>query len=222
MKTTLRLIIGLALLAGITLSAQTPATNSPTPPAVFASSGVTLPDWINLTVNAVENSSILQATNYAVALYGTYAPSAATKEGGGVLAVYNIPSLTSVSTNGAMGVGMALGFDWLGGWSLVSGNVTVKADTHPLAHLGVLSFLPDTIKNVTATPIAIAGIGQPMGSGSVGAATLWDIGYGVRFGHWLGGQFGAGFTWGEWMNAGTASGHRYHIFINWSTGLPHS
>ena len=103
----------------------------------------------------------------------------------------------------------------------MSGNVTVKADTHPFANIGLFSWLPASVKGLTMTPIAIAGIGQPM-SGSSGAATIWDIGDSVRFGHWLGGQFDAGATWGEWMNAGAYSGHRFHFFVAWTYGIPHS
>jgi hypothetical protein len=198
--------------------AQTASTNAP---ADFFSGGVTLPQWLTITESSITSSGILQASNYAASVYMTYSANADTHVGGGVLVIYNVPSLTHVDTNGAMGVGLALGADWLGQWSLVSGNVTLKADTHPLASIGLLSFLPDSIKNSTWTPIAIVGIGQPMSGGS-GAATLWDVGYGVRFGHWLGGQFGAGFTWGAWMNAGKYSGHREHIFVDWSWQIPHS
>ena len=221
-------ILGLAAIAAVSLAttvrAQTSVTNSPTPPAVFASAGVSLPQWVSITYNSVVSSGILQATNYDIAFYGTYSANALQHIGGGALAIYNIPSLTTTpgSTNGGtMGVGLALGIDWLGQWSLVSGNVTIKADTHPLANISWLSALPASIKNVTATPILVVGIGQPM-SGSSGAATLYDIGYSVKFGHWLGGQFNVGATWGEWMNAGAYSGHREHFFFGWEHGIPHS
>jgi len=45
----------------------------------------------------VENSGILQATNWAVAPYATYAPSARDKIGGGIMAVYDVPALTSTN-----------------------------------------------------------------------------------------------------------------------------
>lgn len=220
-KWTLGLIAAFTIAGCSAVRAQTATTNSTTPPATFASSGVTLPQWVNLTYDAIANSGILQASNNAPVIYATYAPHAATKFGGGFMDIYNIPSLTSTSTNGSMGVGAALGFNWLGGWSLVSGSVTLKADTHPLAHFPALAFLPDSVRNMVTTPIVYAGLGQPM-SGGGGAATIWDIGYGIRFGHWLGGQFGAGFTWGEWMNAGVNSGHRYNLFLDMQWGIPHS
>jgi hypothetical protein len=197
---------------------QTPGTATPPTNAVLA--GVSLPDSLSIVYNAIQSSGILQATNYAIDVYGTYANKAPTKLGGGVLLVYNIPALTSTTgTNGGnMGVGLALGLDWLGSWSLVSANVTLKADTHPLANI---SWLPDSIRTITGTPIAIFGTGQAM-SGSSGAATLYDLGYSVRFGHLWGGQFNVGVTWGEWMNAGAYSGHRWHGFLGWQHGIPHS
>jgi hypothetical protein len=160
--------------------------------------------------NAVQNSAILQATNWAVGPYATYAPKSANKTGGGVLAVYNIPTLT-----GSLGaVGAVLGADWLGSWSLVSGSVTVSATTHPLASLSWLNWLPSKIKNIEADPFSIAGIGAPL-SGSSGAAELWDVGYNIDVYNTATSKFGAGLTWGEWLNAGTESGHRYHLFISW-------
>ena len=160
--------------------------------------------------NAVENSAILQATNWAVSPYATYAPKSANKTGGGVLAVYNVPALT-----GSLGaVGAVLGADWLGSWSLVSGSVTISAVTHPLASTSLLSRLPANIRNIEADPFTIAGIGTPL-HGSSGTAELWDIGYNIDIYNTASSKFGAGFTWGEWMNAGTESGHRYHLFVSW-------
>ena len=206
----------MATALALSASAQTTittGTNGVTATNVLSDIGVS--GSLSLLVNAIENSDLLQATNWAVAPYFTYAPSGVTKEGGGVLAIYDVPQLS-----GTLGqVGMALGADWLGDWSLVSGNVTLQVPTHPLAHIGILQgIIPASITNVTCIPFALAGIGTPM-SGSGSAATIWDIGYEVKFGHWAGGNFGAGVTWGEWMNAGTASGHRYHFFLSYQKGF---
>jgi len=184
---------------------------------------ISLSGALGNVVTAVENSALLNSTNYAFAPYLTYAPSApaGNKIGGGLLAIYNVPSLntTYAATNGSAGVGAALGLDYLGQFSLVSGNATVHVDTHPLAHIGLLSWLPADIKNVTITQFALVGLGQPLSGGGQGAATIWDIGEAAKFGHWLGGNFGVGFTWGEWMNAGAYSGHRYHLFVEWQKGF---
>ena len=204
----------LASAAIFTAHAQTvitgTTTNGAVAPAEFGISGALGNLW-----TAIDNSDILQATNWAVGPYLTYAPAAADKVGGGVLAVYNVPQLS-----GNLGsVGAALGADWLGGWSLVSGNVTIQTDTRPLAHISWLSTLPAGLTNIVMTPFAVAGIGAPMSGGNQGAATLWDVGDQIKFGHWMGGRFGCGFTWGEWMHAGKESGHRYHIFVSYQRGF---
>jgi hypothetical protein len=195
-------------------SALAQSTNTPSPSSdFFGFSGIS-----SSVVTAVETSGILDATNWAIAPYLTYAPSAKDHVGGGVLAGYDFPALTG--TNGS--VGMDLGADWLGHWSLISGNITLKAETHPF-NIGLFSFLPGTLRtNLAAEPLAIVGIGAPM-SGSSGAAEIWDIGYNVKVGpylqslgapSWVKG-LGAGATWGEWMNAGNESGHRYHFFVDY-------
>ena len=220
MKMKNRILIAVALSVSLLTSAATAqTTNPPAPPAPGISTSNVLGDLgvsgsLENLFKAVEASDILQATNWAIAPYMTYAPSAADKIGGGALAIYNVPQLTS--TIGA--VGAALGADWLGGWSLVSGNVTIQVPTQPLANISYLSSLPASIRNIQMTPFALAGIGAPM-SGSSGAATIWDVGDQIKFGHWLGGNFGAGVTWGEWMNAGKESGHRYHFFLSYQKGF---
>ena len=174
-------------------------------------------------VNTIEASGITAATNWAVAPYLTYSSAAANHVGGGFLASYNFPALTG--TNGS--VGAALGADWLGSWSLISANVTLKLETHPF-NIGLLSFLSDNFRtNFAAQPLAVVGIGAPM-TGSSGAATLWDVGYNLELGKylvtigaptWLNGV-GLGGTWGEWENAGKESGHREHIFVSYKWHLP--
>lgn len=219
MKKYIALLIGLAVTVSVTLHAQTNVAQVPN----LLGASPSLSAALSQVVAAVENSDILNSTNYAFAPYLTYAPSApaGNRIGGGVLAIYNVPSLntTYAATNGSAGFGAALGVDYLGQFSLVSGNATIHIDTHPLAHIAILGFLPDSIKNVTVTQFALAGLGQPMSGGGAGAATIWDIGEVAKFGHWLGGNFGVGFTWGEWMNAGAYSGHRYHVFVEWQKGF---
>jgi len=207
MNKLLQLAAYAAIATTFALSAKGQTTTNSFPP-------FDIPTSIQNLYLAIGNSSIAQATNWAVAPYVTYSPSTANKVGGGVLAVYNVPQLT-----GSLGaIGTALGADWLGGWSIVSGNLTIQTDIHPLETVSWLAFLPTTIRNVTMTPIALAGIGQPM-SGGGGAATIWDVGDQIKFGHFLGGRFGVGATWGEWSNAGKQSGHRYHGFLDYQWGF---
>ena len=161
--------------------------------------------------SAIAASDILQATNYSIAPYLTYASAikSSDKVGAGLLAIYNVNNY----------VGAAMGVDYLGRFSLVSGNVTLKADMQPFKQITFFSWLPDTIKNVWVTPFTLLGIGQPLGNTTEGAATVWDVGASVKFGHWMGGSFGAGATWGEWQNAGDYSGHREHLFFEYQKGF---
>src|ERR1035437_8685465 len=57
---------------------QTPGTATPPTNAVLA--GVSLPDSLSIVYNAIQSSGILQATNYAVDIYGTYANKAPRSE----------------------------------------------------------------------------------------------------------------------------------------------
>src|ERR1017187_6508616 len=126
-----------------------------------APTGDFLTGGLGIIVGAVENSGLLDATNYGAVIYGTYSKDTANHFGGGCLIPFNFPTLTG--TNGA--VGMALGFDWLGHWSMVSGNVTLSAVTHPF-NIGLFSFAPLWLRNLQAEPIALVGIGAPMSGGS--------------------------------------------------------
>ena len=196
------------------LSCSAPAqTNAPVIPANL-SDQLGISGSAKLLMDSIGSSGIFYATNYALAEYLTYAPKAKNTIGGGLMAVYNAPSL-----NGDLGgIGMCLGADYLGGWSLVSGNLSLRVNTHPL-NVALFSFLPASFTtNIVAQPYTIVGIGTPMSGGNQGAAEIWDVGYNVVFykvpptASWFSGwQIGAGACWGEWMNAGPQSGHRWHI-----------
>ena len=143
-------------------------------------------------------------TNYALVPYMTYAPKAKTKIGGGAEVAYNFNQY----------VGMSLALDWLGQFSLVSGNVTLGLPFHPAA-----SFFP----NLITTPFIQAGVATAYsGAGKFNgnASTTTEIGDYIKFGHLWKGQFLAGAAWGQWSNVGPAyGGTRYHIFFGWSKGF---
>lgn len=150
----------------------------------------------------------MTATNYGVAPYFTYAPSlkSGDKYGAGLLGVYNV--------NNYAGIG--LGVDYLGQFSLISANVTFKLPVKPFQSW---TTSPQWLRDVEVVPLGLLGTGKPMSNGGSGAATIWDTGGMIHFGHWLGGQFSVGATYGAWDNAGDYSGHRYHAFVGWSKGF---
>jgi len=156
---------------------------------------------------SVATSGILQATNYSIDPYVTYAPSAPHKVGGGALAIYNVNNYA----------GLALGVDWLGQFSMVSANLTLKLPVN------VGTYLPSSwtwATNLEVTPFVLVGTGAPFGgSSSSGVTTIEDAGAAVEFGHLWGGRFNAGASYGQWQNAGAYSGVRYHGFIGWSHGF---
>jgi len=160
--------------------------------------------------HAVVSSSIASATNYAFAPYITYAPKApqGNRVGGGVLTVYNVNQY----------VGGALGIDYLGQFSLVSGDLTLQYPTRPLLRVPTIKQTAFA-SNFWVTPFVLGGLGKPLAGTESGVAVITDVGVQTKFGHFLGGQFGAGACWGEWANAGAYSVKRYHGFINWSKGF---
>lgn len=150
-------------------------------------------------------NGILNATNYSLNVYGTYAPKAPDKVGGGLLVVYNVNKYA----------GLAIGGDYLGQFSLVSGNATLQLPIN----VGNYITAP-WATNITVTPFVLAGIGKPTGGSSgSGVATIEDIGSFVRFGHLWGGYFDAGVSVGQWQGAGKYSGTRYHGFLGWTHGF---
>ena len=148
-------------------------------------------------------------TNYAVEAYGTYAPKAPSKYGGGMLAIWNV----NAASDSLIKVGVALGLDWLGEFSLVSGNVTLSAPFHPL---------PLYFPTLTATPIVLGGIATPYsGDGKFNGdqVIVSDVGGEISFGHAFGGRFTLGAVWGKWIGSGPYDVPRYHLNFGWSHGI---
>jgi hypothetical protein len=172
------------------------ATNAPLP---------TIAGGLTQIYDALAGSGLTTATNYAVEPYLTYAPDAPSgnRVGGGALIVYNVSTF----------VGAGLGVDYLGQFSLVSANVTLRVPTHPL------NFLGGSWTNVAVVPFVMAGVGTPLSGSSSGFAAVTDAGAYVSFGHLWGGRFNTGACYGRWDNAGAYSGPRYHFFLGWSKGF---
>lgn len=206
MKKTLALIVATVLLATGT-QAQINASNVVS----------------QITTNAAQQTGLdkainalgLSITNYTLDPYLTYAPSVpkgSSKIGGGILALYNFNQ----------NVGAGIGLDWLGQFSLVSGDLQLGAPFH-------LSTIVPVFKNVAwlqsveVVPFALGGVGTPYsGNGHFNgsAMVISDLGGAVKFGHALGGQFDTGLAWGKWTGSGTyANVTRYHAFIGFTKGF---
>ena len=153
--------------------------------------------------NVESGSAFLDSlTNFAVVGYGTYAPEAPTKVGGGALLVYNV----------SQNIGAMAGIDWLGSFSMVSGQITFKVPTHPLTFIG--------LPNVTFTPNVLGGIATPMSggasghlSGVVGAGGSIDL---FKLGK---GNLAIGYEAVSWTDAGAYSGLHHEGFLSWHVGF---
>jgi hypothetical protein len=173
-----------------------------------------LGDAANKVYNTAKEGGLFSATNYAVEPYLTYAPSlkSGDKVGGGILAVYNFNTY----------VAGGLGIDYLGQFSLVSGNLSLRAPINVGSYAD--KYAPNswtnTLNEITVVPFVLGGIGSPFNTGGAsGVCTIADVGGYVQYGHLWGGKFNTGVCWGEWMNAGDYTGKRYHIFVGWSHGF---
>lgn len=155
-----------------------------------------------------ELSPLLQATNYSFAPYGTYAENApqGRRWGGGLFALYNV--------NNYVGTGLA--GDFLGQFTMVSGNVTLKMPVQPFSSLAPTNSF---FHSITVTPLVYGGIGTPLSGSTTAPATITGWGGSIGFGHLWGGQFGIGYTRSHWDNAGIYSGARDHGFLAWSKGF---
>ena len=194
-------MVAVALLSAVTAFAQTtpsvvtaPSTNSQTP-----------------LDKIVQEMGGLMPTNGVVDAYATYAPKApkGNKWGGGIIAGFNV----NQSSDSLVKVGLALGLDWLGQFSLVSGNVTFQAPFHPW---------PSKLPNLTITPVALVGIASPYsGDGKFNGTpvVVSDVGGYIHFGHALGGTFNVGAVWGKWSGSGPYSVARYHLLFGWGCGF---
>jgi hypothetical protein len=199
-------IIGMAI--AISAVAQT-STLAPIDSSPTNVTGQTTVSIVSELVSGVKSSGLLEATNYAFEPYATYAPKApkGDRVGGGALAIYNL--------NNYLGAG--IGLDYLGHFSLVSGNVSVK---YPIS-VGEQLFSKDAyLHSLKFVPFVLGGIGTAMGgTGGSSISTIEDAGAYFQFGKLAGGKFNIGACYGQWTGAGAYSGQRYHMFAGWSHGF---
>ena len=206
MRTSIRIAIQALVLGALAASLEAQTITNTVAGGGTATNTATISGGLTEIWNAIESSGLASATNYAVEPYLTYASEAPSgnKIGGGAFIAYNISKY----------VGAGLGFDYLGQFSLVSGEVQLKVPTQPFAWTGV-----SWLTNVVVAPFALAGVGTAVSGSSSGAIAVTDAGAYVQFGHLWGGRFNAGAAYGRWDNAGAYSGPREHIFVGWSKGF---
>lgn len=192
------IMLALALATPVVQAQTNDATNSVT--VTNSSNNV----W-EQTLAAFTWESLASITNWAIEPYLTYAPDikgTSSKVGGGALILYNL--------NNYMAGGV--GIDYLGQFSLFSGNLTLKLPIPVSRYIE----LPKPFDNLTIVPFTLGGIATPMSGESESPIMVWDVGAAIKFGHLWGGQFNTGAAYGAWENAGDYSGKRYHIFVGWS------
>lgn len=141
-------------------------------------------------------SPLLSASNYIVAPYFTYAPNAPYKYGGGTLIIYNVNNY----------LGSGLGLDWLGRFSLVSGNLQLK---YPINFK-----LFD--RSWTITPFALGAIGIPYGGNGENngqISTIEGLGASINLFKFKELDVRGGYAWVNWTDAGDYSGRHHEVFI---------
>ena len=161
----------------------------------------TPPSWFS---SLADNLGSL--TNVGVAPYLTYAPSAPTKFGGGVLALYNFNSYA----------GAGIGIDWLGGFSQVSANLQLRYPIRPLSAVGLTNFW--------LTPVVIGAVTKPMGASTSGYGTITGFGFNldvarVNIGPVSDVNIGIGYVDAKWDVAGPYNGTRHEVFVKLSKGF---
>ena len=176
-----------------TATAQSPDTNAVAPGGLLATGELILKD-------------LQSATNYAVAPYLSYGLNNH-KFGGGVLALYNFNNF----------IGAGIGADYLGQFSLVSGNVELKLPLRPLAFTG-WSFAT----NIVTTPFIYTGLGTPMsGAGGNNGGISTHIGGGLNMdvAKLWGGEISLGGALITRSGAGDYNGKYVNAFLAWRRGF---
>jgi hypothetical protein len=194
-KITAILTVGFCLL-GLAVNAQTDTNSAPPAPTsiTLTTAGETILDHLK------------KATNYAVVPYLSYGLDNH-KVGGGVLALYNFNDF----------VGAGIGADYLGSFSLVSGNVQLKVPIKPLAFIG-----GNFATNFTATPFIYSGMGTPIsGAGNHNGGISTHAGAGAYFdvAKLWGGEVSVGAAWITRTGAGAYSGKYLNGFVGWRHGF---
>src|SRR5690606_7449329 len=114
------------------------------------------------------------------------------KLGGGILAIYEV--------NKYLGAGV--GVDWLGQFSMTSGNLQLKA--------------PIQVGKLTFTPFALGGLAIPFsgaGEDNGGPATIAGAGASLSVFRFSKGDIALGYAGVHWSGAGDYNGLHHAAFI---------
>lgn len=211
MKKKIINIGALLCIAGFAVTSRAQdANDSPSATNITNSAGASVADSLMTTSPALrdtaksELSAIAKATNWTVAPYLSLKLDGATKNevGGGLLVGYNF----------SKNVGAFAAADYLGQWSLFSGQMQIKVPIHPLA----------AFPELVVEPFVFAGIGTSAsgaGSDNGGASVVSGFGGRVGLGHVWGGNIGAGLAAENVTGAGIYSGWRGNLFVGWNKGF---
>ena len=179
-----------------------------TPAAITTNSEPSLTGGLTLIAQTIYDA---MPSNYAVAVYGTYAPSAPSshKIGGGVLALWNINQY----------VGTGLGLDYLGSLYMPSANLKLQLPIKPIAWVGSSPFFT----NFVLTPFVLGGIATPIAGAANDTRSIAGIasaGANLDVAQLWGGEVSLGAALTKWTGAGVDySGNHYNFFVAWRHGF---
>ena len=193
--------IGLAF--AMLIPSAYPQTNSVADTNSISVTNSAVSPW-KQTLSSFSWSSVASISNYSFEPYFTYAPDVkvSSKYGGGILALYNLNNY----------VAGGIGIDYLGQFSLFSGNLTLKL---PII-INKYVMLPSPFDNLEIVPFTLGGIATPMSAVTSSPIMVWSAGGLIKFGHLWGGRFNTGAAYGSWENAGDYTGKRINVFVGWS------
>lgn len=182
----IKCIIAVLALTGLAAFAQ---TDTNTPPGT--NSSISFWQGLEDTIKSIGSEA---PTNFVVAPYASYAlDDKAHRFGGGLFGAWNLSQ--NIAIGGA--------FDYAdGGFTMFTGQLTLKVPTHPLSFLGLTNFV--------ATPFALGGVGTPISTGSSGGqvgslASILGTGADIsilKFGANKEWTLGLQGTYAQWSNTG--------------------
>jgi hypothetical protein len=201
---SLLLAVALCCAGLFTVSAQTATNNFTITPPSF---------WGGITEILSSVGLVTDPTNYAAAAF--YGHSLKGNQSAiGLVIIENVNNNLGVIA----GVDTLFGGGKIGSANIVSGGLTLKEPTHPLAFIGTNTFLGKLV----VTPYAIAMVGTPIngtGSANGGLASIVRAGANVdifKVGKF---EFGVGADYGQRNGAGKYTGGWFDVELSGRIGF---